>query len=67
MNVTRAEARRWFQQAQADMAVGRTLRSTGHHAAACFHNQRAANCVAQPTPPLPALFFEPCRPWTGHG
>ena len=42
MNDPRAEARRWFQQAQADMAVVRTLRSAGHHAAACFHSQQAA-------------------------
>jgi HEPN domain-containing protein len=42
MNAPRAEARRWFQQAQADMAVVRTLRSAGHHAAACFHSQQAA-------------------------
>lgn len=42
MNVHRVEARRWFQQAQADLEVVRTLRSAGHHAAACFHSQQAA-------------------------
>ena len=42
MNAPRLEARRWFQEAQADLAVVRTLRSAGHHAAACFHSQQAA-------------------------
>ena len=41
MNASRLEARRWFQQAQADLAVVRTLRGAGHHAAACFHSQQA--------------------------
>jgi HEPN domain-containing protein len=35
------EARRWFRQAQADLAVVKTLRSAGHYAAACFHAQQA--------------------------
>ena len=42
MNAPRLEARRWFQEAQADLAVVRTLRHAGHHAAACFHSQQAA-------------------------
>ena len=42
MNAPRLEARRWFQQAQADLAVVRTLRDARHHAAACFHSQQAA-------------------------
>lgn len=42
MNVHRIEARRWFQQAFADLEVVRTLRSAEHHAAACFHSQQAA-------------------------
>ena len=42
MNAPRLEARRWFQEAQADLAVVRTLRDAGHHAAACFHSQQAA-------------------------
>jgi HEPN domain-containing protein len=42
MNAPRFEARRWFQEAQADLAVVRTLRGAGHHAAACFHSQQAA-------------------------
>ena len=42
MNAPRLEARRWFQEAQADLAVVRTLRGAGHHAAACFHSQQAA-------------------------
>ena len=36
------EAQRWFQQAQADLEVVRTLRNAGHAAAACFHSQQAA-------------------------
>jgi len=42
MNARRVEARRWFQQARADLEVVRTLRSAGHHAAACFFSQQAA-------------------------
>ncbi len=42
MNARRVEARRWFQQAHADLEVVRTLRSAGHHATACFHSQQAA-------------------------
>jgi len=42
MNAPRLEAQRWFRQAQADLAVVRTLRGAGHHAAACFHSQQAA-------------------------
>ena len=42
MNDHRVEARRWFLQAQADMAVVRTLVSAGHYATACFHAQQAA-------------------------
>ena len=42
MNAHRLEARRWFQEAEADLAVVRTLQDAGHHAAACFHSQQAA-------------------------
>ena len=42
MNAHRLEARRWFQGAEADLAVVRTLQGAGHHAAACFHSQQAA-------------------------
>lgn len=42
MNDRRVEAKRWFSQAQADMAVVRTLISAGHYATACFHAQQAA-------------------------
>ena len=42
MNASRLEARRWFQEAQADLAVVRTLRGARHYAAACFHSQQAA-------------------------
>ena len=42
MNAHRLEARRWFQEAEADLAVVRTLQGAGHHAAACFHSQQAA-------------------------
>ncbi|MEW6718213.1 MAG: HEPN domain-containing protein [Chloroflexota bacterium] len=42
MNIHRVEARRWLQQARADLEVVKTLRSAGHYAAACFHSQQAA-------------------------
>jgi HEPN domain-containing protein len=42
MNEPHIEAQRWLRQAQADLAVVRTLRTAGHHAAACFHSQQAA-------------------------
>ena len=42
MNAPRDEARRWFRQARSDLDVVRTLRSGGHHAAACFYSQQAA-------------------------
>jgi len=42
MNAHQVEAKRWFSQAQADLAVVRTLRSAGHYAAACFHAQQSA-------------------------
>jgi HEPN domain-containing protein len=42
MNEPHLEAQRWLRQAQADLAVVRTLRAAGHHAAACFHSQQAA-------------------------
>jgi HEPN domain-containing protein len=42
MNAHQIEGRRWFQQAQADLEVVRTLRTAGHHATACFHSQQAA-------------------------
>jgi HEPN domain-containing protein len=56
MNAPHLEARRWFQEAQADLAVVRTLRGAGHHAAACFHSQQAAEKA------LKALWLPlPCR------
>jgi HEPN domain-containing protein len=42
MNPAQLEARRWFRQAQADLAVVHTLKSAGHYAATCFHSQQAA-------------------------
>ena len=42
MNARQVEARRWYRQAQSDLDVVRTLHSAGHHAAACFHGQQAA-------------------------
>lgn len=42
MNAAHLEAKRWFRQAQADLAVVQTLRSAGHYAATCFHSQQAA-------------------------
>ena len=42
MNAHRVEAQRWFRQAQIDLEVVRTLLSSQHYAAACFHSQQAA-------------------------
>jgi HEPN domain-containing protein len=42
MNESHVEAQRWLRQAQADLAVVRTLHAAGHHAAACFYSQQAA-------------------------
>ena len=73
MNAPRAEARRWFQQAQADMAVVRTLRSAGHHAAACFHSQQAAEkalkndrCTSNVCPLRSATNVSPCPHGFSH-
>jgi HEPN domain-containing protein len=41
MNVPLGEAKRWFRQAQEDLAVVRSLKSAGHYAAACFQAQQA--------------------------
>jgi len=61
MNAHQVEARRWFQQAQADLAVVRTLRSAGHHAAACFHSQQAAEKALKAV-----LFAQGARVVLGH-
>lgn len=45
MNAHQIEARRWFVQAQADLAVVRLLRNEKHDAAACFHARQAAEGV----------------------
>jgi HEPN domain-containing protein len=42
MNVREIEAQRWFKQAQADLEAVRALQAAGHHAAACFYAQQAA-------------------------
>ena len=42
MNAHRVEAQRWFRQAQADLEVVCTLRSSQHYAAVCFYSQQAA-------------------------
>jgi HEPN domain-containing protein len=36
------EARRWWRQAQQDLAAARSLADVGHHNLACFHAQQAA-------------------------
>jgi HEPN domain-containing protein len=41
MNLPLGEARRWFRQAQADLAVVKSLKQAGHYAAACFQAQQA--------------------------
>lgn len=61
MNVHHLEARRWFSQAQADLAVVRTLRSAGHYAAACFHAQQAAEKALKAV-----LFSQGSRVVLGH-
>ena len=61
MNAPRIEARRWWQQAQADLAVVRTLRSAGHHAAACFQSQQAAEKAVKAV-----LFAHGARVVLGH-
>jgi len=61
MNVYQIEARRWFSQAQADLAVVRTLRSEGHYAAACFHAQQAAEKALKAV-----LFSQGSRVVWGH-
>jgi len=42
MNASESEARRWFRQAEADLAAVRTLTGAGHFAHACFCCQQAA-------------------------
>jgi HEPN domain len=42
MNEPHIEAQRWLRQAQADLDVVHTLHAAGHHAAACFYSQQAA-------------------------
>ena len=61
MNASRLEAKRWFQQAQADLAVVRTLRTAGHCAAACFHSQQAAEKALKAV-----LFAQGARVVLGH-
>ena len=39
INTPRVAERQWCQQAQVDLAFGRTLWGAGHHTAACFHSQ----------------------------
>jgi HEPN domain-containing protein len=61
MNAPEAEARRWWNEAQADLAVVRTLRGAGHFAAACFHGQQAAEKA------LKAVLYCQGRRWVfGH-
>ncbi len=61
MNAQQIEARRWFIQAQADLAVVRTLRTEGHYAAACFHAQQAAEKALKAV-----LFSQGSRVVWGH-
>ena len=60
MNAQQIEARRWFIQAQADLAVVRTLRTEGHYAAACFHAQQAAEKALRAV-----LFSQGSWVWSG--
>ena len=61
MKAPRLEAQRWFQQAQADLAVVRTLRSAGHYAAACFYSQQTAEKALKAV-----LFARGARVVLGH-
>ncbi|MFC1851230.1 hypothetical protein ACFL27_13625 [candidate division CSSED10-310 bacterium] len=40
MNAFQIEARRWFSQSQAELAVVRTLRAAQHDATSCFFAQQ---------------------------
>ena len=61
MNASEIEARRWFLQAQADLAVVRLLGAEKHHAAACFHAQQAAEKALKAV-----LFSQGSRAVWGH-
>jgi HEPN domain-containing protein len=61
MNAHQIEARRWFSQAQADLAVVRTLQSAGHYASACFHAQQVADKALKAV-----LFSQGSRVVWGH-
>ena len=61
MNVHRVEAQRWFRQAQTDLEVVRTLLSSQHYAAACFHSQQAAEKASKAV-----LYSQGARVVLGH-
>jgi len=61
MNAHQIEARRWYLQAQADLAVVRLLRAEKYHAAACFHAQQAAEKALKAV-----LFSQGSRVVWGH-
>jgi len=61
MNVPQGEARRWFRQAQADLAVVRSLKLAGHYAAACFQAQQAGEKAIKAV-----LFSQGSRVVLGH-
>ena len=61
MNAHQIEARRWFAQAQADLAVVRLLGAAKHYAAACFHAQQAAEKALKAV-----LFSQGSRVVWGH-
>ncbi len=61
MNAHQIEARRWFVQSQADLAVVRLLRTEKHYAAACFHAQQAAEKALKAV-----LFSQGSRVVWGH-
>jgi HEPN domain-containing protein len=61
MNAPVAEARRWWQQAQADLTVVHTLCAAGHHAVACFQSQQAAEKAVKAV-----LFAHGARVVLGH-
>ncbi|OGG46799.1 MAG: hypothetical protein A3F84_03375 [Candidatus Handelsmanbacteria bacterium RIFCSPLOWO2_12_FULL_64_10] len=61
MNDRKMEALRWFKQAQADLEVVRTLRTSGHYATACFHSQQAAEKALKAV-----LYSQGARAVLGH-
>jgi HEPN domain-containing protein len=61
MNVPLGEAKRWFRQAKADLAVVKSLIQAGHYAPACFQAQQAGEKAVKAV-----LFSQGRRVVLGH-